>query len=83
MGPTAAMAALVGDEAPAAIEEQQGVDEHEWGTGKLAWGLIGARDAWWRLPTAMPIVAGAEEERRQRNSGQVLEHWQSDWRNGM
>jgi hypothetical protein len=29
MGPTAAMAALVGDEAPAAIEEQQGVDEHE------------------------------------------------------
>jgi hypothetical protein len=29
MGPKPAMAALVGDEAPAAIEEQQGVDEHE------------------------------------------------------
>jgi hypothetical protein len=42
----AATAALVGDGAPAAIGGQQGVDEHEQGMGKLAWGLMGARDAW-------------------------------------
>jgi hypothetical protein len=50
---------------------------------RLAQGLVGVRDAWWRLPTAMPVVAGAEEGRRQRNSDQVLEYWPSDWRNGM
>jgi hypothetical protein len=44
--PKAAMAALVGDGALAAIGGQQGVDEHEQGTGKLARGLMGARDVW-------------------------------------
>jgi hypothetical protein len=76
--PKAATAALVGDKTLAAIGGQQGVDEHEQGTGKLARGLVGARDAWWRLPMAIPIVAGVEEERRKWNLGRVLENWQRD-----
>jgi hypothetical protein len=43
--PKAATAALVGNGAPAAIGGQQGVDEHEQGTGKLVWGLMGAKGA--------------------------------------
>jgi hypothetical protein len=58
--PKAATAALVGDRTLAAIGGQQGVDEHEQGTGKLARGLVGARGAWWRLPTA--TSASPEEE---------------------
>jgi hypothetical protein len=72
--PKAATAALVGDEAPVAIGRQQGVDEHERATGKLARGLIGAEDAWWWLPTGMPCVAGAGEERRRWNVGRGLEN---------
>jgi hypothetical protein len=81
--PKVATALLVGDRTLAAIGGQQGVDEHEQGTGKLAQGLVGARDVWWRLPTAMPIVAGAGEDRRRWNLGRVLENWQRDWRNRM
>jgi hypothetical protein len=68
--PKEATMALVGDEAPVAIGRQQGVDEHERATGKLAQGLIGAEAAGWWLPTAMPSVAGAGEERRRWNVGQ-------------
>jgi hypothetical protein len=57
----AVTAALIGDRAWVAIGGQQRVDEHEQGMGKLARGLMGARDAWWRLPTAMPSVAEEEE----------------------
>jgi hypothetical protein len=78
-----AAAALVGSGAPVAIGEQQGVGEHEQGTGKLARGLMGARGAWWRLPMAMPSVAGVEEEGRQWGLGWALENWQRNWRNGM
>jgi hypothetical protein len=81
--PKAATAALVGDGASAAIEGQQGVDEHEKGTGKLARGLMGARGAWWRLPTAMPSVAGGGEEEWQWGLGRVFENWQGNRRNGM
>jgi hypothetical protein len=81
--PKAATAALIGDEAPVAIGRQQGVDEHEPATGKLARGLIGAEDAWWWLPTVMPCVAGAEEERRRWNVGRGLENRQRLWRNRM
>jgi hypothetical protein len=56
----AATAALVGDRTLAAIGGQQGVNKHEQGTGKLARGLVGARDVWWRLPTA--TSASPEEE---------------------
>jgi hypothetical protein len=76
--PKVATVALVGDRTLAAIGGQQGVDKHEQGTGKLAWGLVGVKDAWWRLPMAIPIVAGAEEERRLWNLGRVLENWQRD-----
>jgi hypothetical protein len=78
-----ATAALVGNGAPAAIGGQQGVDEHEQGTGKLVRGLMGTRGAWWRLPTAMPSVAGGGEEGRTWSLGRVLENWPRNRRNGM
>jgi hypothetical protein len=83
MRPKAVTAAFIGDGAWAAIGGQQGVYEHEQGTGKLARGLMGARDAWWRLPTAMPSIAGGGEERRQWDLGLVLENWQGNRRNGL
>jgi hypothetical protein len=81
--PKATAAALIGNGASAAIGGNRGFGEHEQGTGKLARGLMGARGAWWRLPMAMPSVAGAEEEGRQWGLGRALENWQRDWRNGM
>jgi hypothetical protein len=46
VGPKAAMAALVGGEAPVEIGRQQGVVEHEQAMGKLARGWIGAEEVW-------------------------------------
>jgi hypothetical protein len=60
---------FVGNQVPTKIREHRGVGEHQQGTGKLLWGSMGVRSAWWWLPTAMPSAAGVERERRLRDVG--------------
>jgi hypothetical protein len=59
---------FIGNKVPIEIEE------HQWGTGKLALGSMGPRGAWWRLPMAMPSAAGVEGEGRLWGLGRALEN---------
>jgi hypothetical protein len=65
---------FVGNKVPIEIGELQGVNEHQWGMGKLARGSIEARGAWWWLPTVMPSAAGVEGEGRLWGLGRALEN---------